>query len=130
MSFERSGENACAAAPKVGPSTMKSSISRFAEGYSSGKHSCDGWVRSANSSRAANCLIEHSSRLWPTAAEGHGQSSRNVPERHDLPTSAPQATVGDCHCQIKAVARRCNHQHESYAEDHSPKRGCCATCRA
>ncbi len=60
MSFEQCGENACAPA-LIGPSTTKSSISRFVAGYSSGKHSCDGLVRSANTSRVANCLTEHSS---------------------------------------------------------------------
>jgi hypothetical protein len=43
--------------------------------------------------------------------------------------SAPIRSDG-CHCQIKAVARRRNHQHERYAEDHPPQRWRCATCRA
>jgi hypothetical protein len=64
VSFERCGGNASAAA-LTAPSTTKSSISRFVAGYSSGKHSGDGWGRSANSSGAANYLTSKNSRCDP-----------------------------------------------------------------
>lgn len=61
ITFERCGGNVSATALS-GPSTTKSSISRFVAGCSSGKRSCDGWTRSVNSSRTGSCLTEHWSR--------------------------------------------------------------------
>src|SRR5271167_133324 len=65
-SFVQCGGNACAAV-KDGPSTIKSSILRFVAAYSSGKRSCDGWGRSANSSRTAICPTDGRSCV-PTSA--------------------------------------------------------------